>query len=1015
MVIVMISSTVITSLPSNVLAADDESLEEGTTSLEEGSNPPQEVENENDSENNIQIEIGKYYKIKLSQKYEGQNLILSKDSEIVGSAIDGNQFEVKVGSEKIQLSAQDVTVVAQYNENNPVVTGTITTTNPFTIYQDANKKSALLSGSKSISLNVIKYQNGMYEVEVGNSVGYLPLAHTISYTYASVKKDTNLYLKDTKTVVAQLKASNIVYNVKRANDPSFYIINWQGEEFYIKASDLTFKDQGTTAKVKSKIFTLTVPKNISVYKDTKSKTIIGSLKTEKDVNIVGQSNGYYEIQFGGVSAYIKTNSSYAAKVIKKGNLLDSKNKVVGSIASSSKNYIVVPTKDIKKFQITIGSSKYLIDASLLKLNTKVLDSQKSDRKEIVQLKAKTKVYADAALKMPIITLTNATRTSILGISGSKYKIQVGNIVGYVPMSSTTGQFKAKLKTNAALYSNSKKSTVVAKNVDATVVYVVSKTSNNNLFTIQMGSKKYYVNYADLTFTNKAVTSLKTTRKDTVTTKKGFVLYKNANTKTPLIKSGIANQKFVIQGTVGQYYIVHLGNAIAYLPAKYVTGVANKEVTSNSATLYKYVNKKYVAVGTVLKGYTFKSTSSKSTYYLFKKGNETYAIKKSAVVGTNKSVTLKTKAKATYPITLYAEKNAAVYNTSGVKIGTLNKGQAVPLKGISSSNKAIIDFMGQQAQVNFKDFYHKNIVNGASNISHGKMSYYVRVFALLYPEFTKREVIGYSVEGRAIHAIRLGNGKKEILMDGSFHAREHMTTNVLLEMIDSYSAAYRTNSKFNGWNVKGTLDKTSIWFIPMMNPDGVMLVQQGISALKKSTNIKNAKKYSNNGSYKHWKANGRGVDLNRNFDGVNWYKLSKVKGSQNYVGPSAFSEPETQAFVNFVNKHKFKTNVSYHSSGSIIYWGGVQTKKELARDRKLVNQFAKVTGYNPIEPWGLEANYKYGSGNSTAWLIRVKRIPAITMEIGTYQGQKPVSLKEWSTIWNKNKTIGLIAAKEAAAR
>lgn len=582
------------------------------------------------------------------------------------------------------------------------------------------------------------------------------------------------------------------------------------------------------------------------------------------------------------------------------------------------------------------------------------------------------------------------------------------------MSSTTGVFAAKLKINAPLYSSLSKSTVVAKNALDTNIYTVTKTTNNNLFLIQMGSKSYYVNYSDLTFTNNTISTLKSTRKDTVTTKKGFVLYKSANTSTPIFKSGIANQKFVVQGTSGQYYIIHVGNKVAYLPATYVTGVVNKEVTVKSTTLYKYQNKKYVAVGTVLKGYTFKSTSSNGTYYLFKKGNETFAIKKSAVIGSNKSVSLKSKATATYPITLYAEKNAPVYNTSGVQIGTINKGQSVALKGIATNKKATIDFMGQQAQVNFKDFFHKNIVNGASTISYSKMSYYVRVFGLLYPEFTKQEVIGKSVEGRNIYALRLGNGKKEILMDASFHAREHMTTNVLLEMIDSYSYAYYTKSKFNGYNVKSTLDTTSIWFLPMMNPDGVMLVQQGLSSLKIASNKKIAKQYSQKGSYKHWKANARGVDLNRNFDGVNWYKQYKKKGPENYVGPSAVSEPESKAFVNFVNKHNFKSNISYHSSGQVIYWGGVQNSKELARDRKLVNQIANVTRYSPVKPWPLAKNYQVGSGNSTAWLIRVKRIPAITVEIAPYQGDKPVALSQWYSIWNKNKNVGLIAAKEAAS-
>ena len=68
------------------------------------------------------------------------------------------------------------------------------------------------------------------------------------------------------------------------------------------------------------------------------------------------------------------------------------------------------------------------------------------------------------------------------------------------------------------------------------------------------------------------------------------------------------------------------------------------------------------------------------------------------------------------------------------------------------------------------------------------------------------------------------------MDAAIHAREHMTTNVLMEMIDNYTVAYRKSSSFAGYNVKSTLNKTSIWFVPMMNPDGVTLVQKVINSI-----------------------------------------------------------------------------------------------------------------------------------------------------------------------------------------
>lgn len=670
---------------------------------------------------------------------------------------------------------------------------------------------------------------------------------------------------------------------------------------------------------------------------------------------------------------------------------------------------------------TIGylPTSMLVQANQSPAANESADSQNSVRNDIIQTKENSKIYADSSLTEIAAEIALSERMPILGISGSNYLVKVGQAVGYLPISSTTGQFTVQLKQGAKLYNDTDKSNVLATIDNPSTVYTVSRVEHNDqFFLITVGSLDYYVEYADATFTEDEISPLSNSRTDHVTTKEGFALYQEANTKTPLVANGAAEQKLDVAGTLGQFYIIHIGDTVAYLPAADAKNLGNnKEIsTSGSSVLYKKVKNTYYPLGTLKNGFVFKPTSSNSQYDLFTKNNVTYAVKKSASLPTNKSLSLTVAKKAAYPVTLYAEKSIAVYDQKGNHIGALYKGKAVDLIGISGNdNKAEINFMGQLAEVKFDELYHKNIVNGKSTISHAKMAYYVEVFSLLYPEFTEYEVIGYSAEGRAIPALRVGNGKKEILMDASFHAREHMTANVLLEMIDTYSYSYNHNAVFSNWNVKNTLDQVSIWFLPMMNPDGAMLVQQGISALKDPANIKTAKTYAKNGSFKSWKANGRGVDLNQNFGGVSWEKIKSNKSYRNYKGPSAFSEPETKAFVDFVNAHKFKTNLSYHSSGSIIYWGGVQTSSEMARDRKLVNKIANLTGYMPIKPKGAAYNYKYGSGNSTAWIIKEKRIPALTIEIATYQGEKPVSLGQWTATWNKNKTVGLTAAKEAATR
>lgn len=52
-------------------------------------------------------------------------------------------------------------------------------------------------------------------------------------------------------------------------------------------------------------------------------------------------------------------------------------------------------------------------------------------------------------------------------------------------------------------------------------------------------------------------------------------------------------------------------------------------------------------------------------------------------------------------------------------------------------------------------------------------------------------------------------KKEIYIDASTHVREHMTANVVMEMIDTYTAAYINEKKLYGYDVKKVLNTTSI--------------------------------------------------------------------------------------------------------------------------------------------------------------------------------------------------------------
>jgi len=83
-------------------------------------------------------------------------------------------------------------------------------------------------------------------------------------------------------------------------------------------------------------------------------------------------------------------------------------------------------------------------------------------------------------------------------------------------------------------------------------------------------------------------------------------------------------------------------------------------------------------------------------------------------------------------------------------------------------------------------------------------------------------------GDNIWVIKLGNGPKQVFYSASIHANEWITTPVLMKFIEDYANAYVTNSNILGYSIRNLFNTTSIFIMPMVNPDGVNLVTNSIS-------------------------------------------------------------------------------------------------------------------------------------------------------------------------------------------
>ncbi len=138
---------------------------------------------------------------------------------------------------------------------------------------------------------------------------------------------------------------------------------------------------------------------------------------------------------------------------------------------------------------------------------------------------------------------------------------------------------------------------------------------------------------------------------------------------------------------------------------------------------------------------------------------------------------------------------------------------------------------------------------------------INSFKAIFP-FIETGSIGNSVLRKSIPYIKIGNGTRQIFYNASFHANEWITTPLLMKFMEQYLLAYVNNGTIYGYNARRLFNSVSLYVVPMVNPDGVNLVNGEIAP--GSTSYARAEAISKN--YPSipfpagWKANITGVNL-----------------------------------------------------------------------------------------------------------------------------------------------------------
>lgn len=281
----------------------------------------------------------------------------------------------------------------------------------------------------------------------------------------------------------------------------------------------------------------------------------------------------------------------------------------------------------------------------------------------------------------------------------------------------------------------------------------------------------------------------------------------------------------------------------------------------------------------------------------------------------------------------------------------------------------------------------------------------------YPSLVNVKSLGTTADGRQVIDMIIGNrsASKQLVVQAGCHAREYMTCTLLMNQAENFLSHYWDGS-YEGKSYGQLLDSYQIHIIPVLNPDGMTLSQKGLNGIYSGDlregimNIYRQDKASGvtnlgiDAYLKSWKANARGVDVNRNFATPDWADQGEIPrpSCAKYAGPSAASEEETQALQNLINSlSDCRGVISYHSSGSMIYWDYGQSGDFRQKTYSIAEQLKRMTGYY------LVPGASTGGGCSD-WVSGVKRIPAFTIEIGS--GDSPLPLSQYAGIWSANRNV-----------
>ena len=287
-------------------------------------------------------------------------------------------------------------------------------------------------------------------------------------------------------------------------------------------------------------------------------------------------------------------------------------------------------------------------------------------------------------------------------------------------------------------------------------------------------------------------------------------------------------------------------------------------------------------------------------------------------------------------------------------------------------------------------WDKRVLDYKRPLDYALMMEYINLFSERYP-FLSVNIMGESIMGRSIPMITLGEGEGAVMYIGAHHGMEWITSILLLRFINEYCELYKERRRIYSYDLRYIFSTKTVYIIPMLNPDGVDYQINGVS----EDNViydRLLKMNDNSTDFSRWQANGRGVDLNHNYNyGFFEYKKLEAQAGIADGAPTRFSgnmpesEPEVASLCNFLRfNENVKMLLTFHTQGEEIFYS--EGKGSAERAKRIAGVLSRISGYKLSSAEGMAAYCGLSD-----WSNQVLGRPSFTVECG--KGKNPLPLTD----------------------